>query len=94
MKNVQVSERFLAGVEHLLENLSLESQTVEVIRSVAWLRREVEQKRAAQKRRQKFTEYKEAKPGDEREQRRIEYLQEAGISRKFQSEREHPNEGE
>ena len=91
-RTVQVSERLLDGVEYVLANLNLENQTPEVVRSVIWLQGEIEQKRAAQKRRQKFTEYKQTKLGDERDRKRIEYMQEAGIPRKFQSSKEYPNQ--
>ena len=91
-KKVQVSERFYDTAKQLVEEVDPLSCTAGVYRLLTILRDEIQAKAAAAARREKFTAYKTAAPGDERDAKRIDYLVEAGLGRTSRSEKEARNQ--
>lgn len=87
-KNKQVSERFYNTVVELLQSMETYQLTEKQRQLCHILMTEIEAKAAAAARREKFTAYKTAEPGGERDAKRVDYLHEAGKSRSFRSEKE------
>ena len=93
MKQVKVSECFLSCTWLLLDSLKSSENGRRAILSdgvvqkvIEILESELRAKYEAQERREAFTAYKTAKPmNDERESRRKEYLEKAGIHQDWQS---------
>ena len=87
-KNVQMSFEFLENVYDLLGLLELGEMTTEVKALHKKISQQVESKIEAMNRRQTFTEYKTATDGATREARRKEYLDQAGISKEWRTQKE------
>jgi hypothetical protein len=89
MKKMQVSSEFFDGVEVLISWLD-EYGYDETAQALCYkLSEEITDKRNAMARREAFTAYKVAEHGtEERERWRNEYLDRAGITRKFRSVQE------
>ena len=87
-KKLQVTEQFYNTVIELLRSMG-EGQLTERQRQLChMLDSEIEAKAAAMARREKFTAYKTAKPGEGRDGKRIDYLMESGKARSFRSHKE------
>ena len=89
-KKIQVPERFFNTVVQLLEIIDRTKLTPQEWELILILQHEVEAKADAQKRRELFTAYKTAKPGTERDGKRIDYLTDSGVSHSFRSDKELP----
>ena len=87
-KKVQVSERFYGAVVELLGTLEARYLTDKQHELCCIMAAEIEARAAAAARREKFTAYKTAAPGDERDAKRIDYLVEAGMGRSYRSAKE------
>lgn len=87
-KKVQVSERFYGAVVELLKSMETYQLTDKQWQLCHVLEDEIEAKAAAAARREKFTAYKTAAPGVERDAKRIDYLVEAGMGRSYRSAKE------
>ena len=87
-KKVQVTQQFFDSVVELLNGLDRSRLSADGWQLVNFLENEIEQKAAARLRREKFTEYKTTKPGDERDAKRIDYLVETGKTRSWRSDKE------
>ena len=90
MSKVMVSRNFFDGVAILLNDLREGREPNEATLAICKiLQREVDAKREAMERRQIFTEYKTACKGSaDREAKRQEYLNRAGINEDWRSENE------
>jgi len=88
-KNVQMPTEFLVNVLRLttaLERFELDAETKTLCKTIE---KQIEAKLDAMNRRKTFTEYKTAAAGsEEREQRRREYLDLAGVHPDWQSTNE------
>ena len=87
-KKIQVTQQFFDSVVELLDGLDRSQLSAHEWQLVNILENEIEQKAAAKLRREKFTEYKTTKPGEERDAKRIDYLVEAGKTRSWKSDKE------
>ena len=87
-KKVQVTQKFFDSVVGLLNSFDRSHLSADGWRLVNFLESEIEQKAAAKLRREKFTAYKTTKPGDDRDEKRIDYLVEAGKTRSWRSDKE------
>lgn len=87
-KKVLVSARFFDSVVELLSGLDKRQFTDSQWRLYNIIQVEITDKHIALEKRKKFTAYKTAAPGDDRDAKRIDYLIESGIGQSFRSEKE------